>query len=115
MGGGAQLPKDGRGIVPFSSYPLVEDRRSVGWVFRPFELLRSTMVGGQRLNTSPEQTIGSYGKSHSHKYFEPSHLVRLDPLGFARRPAEFTLYVICARDLQFAKPRTGKGQTRSGG
>jgi hypothetical protein len=73
---------------PLSSYPLVEARVPVGWVFRPFRRPRFTIVQ------------------------EPARLLPLE----GSKPAEVTVYAVCARlvTIELAKPRKpGEGTKRS--
>ena len=96
------------------SYPHVENRTPVGWTIQLGNAPRFTTIPSERANTSPEQTIGSFGKTHSHKYILPARLMSL--VG-GPGPAKVRIYAVCARLLivQAAKPRQpGTGTTRKG-
>ena len=95
------------------SYPLVENRTPVGWAIVLGRSPRYTIVPGERVRTSAESTVGSFGKSHSHAYDRPARLL---PLEASSAPEKITVYAVCVRllTLQVAKPRQPGGGTRKG-
>ena len=90
-----------------SSRPIVEKGVPVGWAIRPEKMPRWKLQPAQRLTTSAEQTIGSFGKTHSHTYDLPALMQPLETRSFASDPADVTVYAVCMRttSIELAKPR----------
>jgi hypothetical protein len=113
VGGGGTVES---GHIVQSSHPVVSNGATVGWAIRPKRLPRWKVEPGQRYITSAEQTLGSYGKTHSHRYFVDAHMVPLVETSFEKDPTVVTVYAVCARtaSFQLAKPRQPGGGTKRG-
>lgn len=96
---------------PRNSRPLVENRAPVGWAFLPEEKQAFRLYPIERKST--ERWTGL--PPHKHTYATTQSSLPTEKRGFARSPADVTVYAICVRTVELAKPRTGKSTTRSGG
>lgn len=88
VGGGGVVEK---GYTLLSSMPHVEKRVPVGWAIDVYQLPRTKIF--ENVPQKTKKTVGgAFFPAHDHTYFLGPFLMRLEP---SRKPAEFTVYVVC--------------------